>query len=86
MFEIDKPHVSDLHPTTKPIQLISRMITNSSRVGELVCDPFCGSGSTIVAAHQLGRIACGCEIDPGYVAVSLERLSMLGLEPEMIKA
>jgi DNA modification methylase len=86
VFEIDKPHVSDLHPTTKPIQLISRMITNSSRVGELVCDPFCGSGSTIVAAHQLGRIAYGCEIDPGYVAVSLERLSMLGLQPEVIEA
>jgi tRNA G37 N-methylase Trm5 len=48
------------------------MIANSSRPDELVFDPFCGSGSTVVAAHQLGRVAYGCEIDPGYLAV--ERL------------
>jgi DNA modification methylase len=41
-------------------------------------------GSTIVAAHQLGRVAYACEIDPGYVAVALERLSTLGLRPELI--
>jgi DNA modification methylase len=59
------------------------MIANSSQPVELVYDPFCGSGSTIVAAHQLGRIGFGCEIDPGYLAVELERLSMLGLKPEL---
>ena len=61
------------------------MVANSSRPGELVFDPFSGSGSTIVAAHQLGRIGYGCELAPGYVAVTLERLSMLGLKPEVIK-
>jgi DNA modification methylase len=85
VFEVDRPHVSDSHPTTKPIELIARMVANSTRPGELVFDPFCGSGSTIVAAHQLGRIGFGCEIDPAYLAVQLERLSMLGLRPELVK-
>jgi len=85
VFEVDKPHVSDLHPVTKPTELIGRMIANSSRPGEIVYDPFCGSGSTLVAAHQLRRIGYGVEIDLGYAAVTLERLSQLGLKPELIK-
>jgi DNA modification methylase len=60
------------------------MIANSSRPGELVYDPFAGSGSTIVAAHQLGRIGFASELDAAYVAVQLERLSVLGLKPELI--
>jgi DNA modification methylase len=84
VFEVDKPHVSESHPTTKPVELIARMVANSSCPGELVYDPFCGSGSTLLAAHQLGRIGYGVEIDPGYVAVTLERMSMLGLRPEVL--
>jgi DNA modification methylase len=84
VFEVDRPRASDLHPTTKPVELIARMVANSSRPGELVYDPFCGSGSTIVAAHQLGRIGFGCEIDPAYLAVELERLSRLGLRAELV--
>ncbi len=80
------PHISDLHPTTKPVQLVARMVRNSSREGELVYDPFCGSGSTLLAAHQLQRIAYGVEIDPGYVAVTLERMAALDLKPELIDA
>ena len=76
--------VSDLHPTSKPLELIAKMITNSSRPGEVIYDPFAGSGSTVVAAHQLGRIGYGCELDPAYLAVQLERLSMLGLQPKLI--
>jgi DNA modification methylase len=83
VFEIDKPRVSEFHPTTKPVELIARMIRNSSREGEVVYDPFCGSGSTILAAHQLGRIGFGCEINAGYAAVCLQRLSALGLEPKL---
>jgi len=81
VFEVDRPAASPFHSTTKPVALIARMISNSSRPGELVYDPFCGSGSTLLAAHQLGRIGYGVEIDPGNVAVTLERLSLLGLEP-----
>jgi len=84
VFEVDKPRVNDLHPTCKPLELVSRMIANSSRVGELIYDPFAGSGSSIVAANQLCRVGYGCEIDPGYVAVILERLFMLNLKPELI--
>jgi DNA modification methylase len=82
--EIDRPLSSPDHPTCKPVEMIARMIANSSLPGELIYDPFCGSGSTIVAAQQLGRIGFGCEIDPAYVAVALERLSMLGLRPELV--
>jgi DNA modification methylase len=75
---------SELHPTTKPTELIARMVASSSRPGEFVYDPFCGSGSTVLAAHQLDRIAYGCELDPAYLAVILERLSIQGLEPHLI--
>jgi DNA modification methylase len=84
VFEIDKPHVSEFHPTMKPVELVARMVANSSRLGETVYDPFLGSGSTLVAAHQLGRVGYGVEISPEYLAVALERLSTLGLEPNLI--
>jgi DNA modification methylase len=83
VFEINRPTASPDHATSKPVELIARMIANSSKPGELIYDPFCGSGSTIIAAHQLGRIGYGCEIDPAYLAVELERLSLLGLKPEL---
>ena len=86
VFEIDKPHVSDLHSTMKPVELIARMISNSSRVGEIVYDPFTGSGSTLLAAHQLRRVGRGADIDPAYVAVTLERFTQLGLKPELLDA
>jgi DNA modification methylase len=85
VFEVDKPSVSSLHPTTKPVALIADMIQNSSRPNEIIYDPFCGSGSTIVAAAQLKRIGYGCELDPGYLAVALERLASLGLKPELVE-
>jgi len=84
IFEVDKPHVSDLHPTTKPVELVARMIANSSRAGEIIYDPFLGSGTTLVAAQQLGRVGYGVELDPGYVAVALQRLADLGLKPKLI--
>jgi DNA modification methylase len=83
VFEVDKPRVSELHPTTKPVELIARMIANSSRPGDAVYDPFAGSGSSLLAAHQLGRVGFGVEIDPGYTAVILERFVDLGLKPEL---
>jgi DNA modification methylase len=84
VFEVSRPHVSDTHPTCKPVELISRMITNSSRPGEIVYDPFCGSGSSLLAAHQLRRVGRAVEIDPANIAVTLDRLSQLGLKPELL--
>ena len=86
VFEIDKPARSIDHPTQKPVELIARMVSNSSQSGEKVYEPFSGSGSTLLAAHQLGRIGYGCEIDPGYVAVTLERFSLLGVQPELMRS
>jgi DNA modification methylase len=84
VFEVDKPHASPDHPTSKPVALISRMIANSSRTGEIIYDPFLGSGGTLVSAHQLGRVGYGVEISPEYSAVALQRLADLGLEPKLI--
>jgi len=69
----DKPRKCDLHPTMKPIKLISRFIVNSSQKGDIVADYFGGSGSTMIAAEQLGRKARLMEIDPHYVDVIITR-------------
>jgi len=61
------------HSTQKPIECMKRPIVNNSDEGQGVYDPFLGSGTTIMAAVQTGRIAYGMELDPGYVAVILER-------------
>lgn len=85
VFEIDRPMKNADHPTMKPVELVARMIENSSRPGELVYDPFCGSGSTLLAAEQLKRLSFGVEIEPAYVAVTLERFAALGIAPQRIQ-
>jgi DNA modification methylase len=85
VFEVDRPQASIFHATTKPIELVARMIMNSSRKGDLIYDPFLGSGTTLLACEQLERVGYGVELDPRYVAVALERLSALGLKPKLIK-
>jgi DNA modification methylase len=61
------------HPTPKPVPLLAGALLDSTRRGDLVLDPFVGSGSTIIAAEQTGRIAAGIELDPIYVDVTVER-------------
>ena len=73
VWEIPRPQRSDLHPTMKPVELIARAIANSSQPGELVLDPFAGSGSTLIAADQLERRCFCIEIDPGYCDVIRQR-------------
>lgn len=73
VWEVDRPHVSDLHPTTKPIELIARALNNSSRSGNLVLDLFGGSGSTMIACEQTGRRNCSMELDPKYCDVIVKR-------------
>ena len=61
-----------LHPTQKPVDIMGQLI--EANVGDTVLDPFAGSGSTLVAAKQLGRKYIGIEIEPKYCAVARERL------------
>ena len=77
--------IFEAEQTTKPLELVTRMILNNTRPTEVVFDPFCGSGTTLVACEQLGRIGFAIELDAGYAAVSLERLASMGLEPEVVK-
>lgn len=63
-----------LHPTQKPLQLMRSLIELSTVPGQIVLDPFCGSGSTLLAAQQLGRQFLGFEADPGHAAVARRRL------------
>lgn len=68
------PSSSYLHPTQKPIQLPARAIKNSSKPKSLIYEPFTGSGSTMLAAHQLDRVCYGMELDPRYCQVIINRM------------
>jgi DNA modification methylase len=63
--------------------LIEATLKNSSRRGELGYEPFGGSGSTMVASEQMGRVCFAVELEPKYAAVILERMSGQGLTPEL---
>lgn len=69
----DKPLHSSLHPTMKPIKLVARFMVNSSQRGDVVADIFGGSGTTLIAAEQLGRKCRMMELDPHYVDVIIQR-------------
>ena len=73
VWQIKKPQKNDLHPTMKPVELLERAIRNSSRPGDVVLDPFGGSGTTMIAAHKSGRKARLIELDPKYVDVIVRR-------------
>ena len=63
------------HPTIKPLRIIKTLIKNSSNEGDIVLDCFSGSGTTCVAAKELGRKYIGIEIDPEYHKISIDRLN-----------
>ena len=69
----EKPKRNDLHPTMKPVALIERMLRNSARPGDVVLEPFGGSGSTLIAAERLGMSARLIELAPAYVDVIVRR-------------
>lgn len=73
VFEFPRPKRSAEHPNMKPVGLIERHITNSTRPGALVVDPFTGSGSTLIACHGTDRIAALIELDPQYADVVCRR-------------
>lgn len=77
VWDIERPSRSNEHPTMKPIPLCSIPIENSSKQGDIIIDVFLGSGSTMVAAHQLKRKCYGMELDPKYCDVIVKRMMAL---------
>ena len=74
------------HPTSKPLKLFSLPIEMHTRPGDLCYEPFSGSGSQLCAAENLGRLCYAIEISPPFVAVALQRLSDMGLQPVLADA
>lgn len=77
VLNFDRPLRNAEHPTMKPVPLIAYQVENSSKQGDIVADGFMGSGTTMVAAHQLERRCFGMEIDPKYCQVVLDRMKKL---------
>jgi DNA modification methylase len=87
VWEVDKPHKNDLHPTMKPVALPECAILNSSAKDAVVFDGFLGSGSTLIAAEKTGRVCYGMEIDPKYCDVIIRRYAeYTGTSEESIRA
>ena len=82
VWELKKDSKNEYHPTQKPIELPSRAIENSSKLKDIIYDCFLGSGSTMVAAHQLKRKCYGMELDPKYCQVIIDR--MRKLDPSLV--
>lgn len=75
---IDMPYSGNrLHPTQKPVEALCPLIEAFTKRSELVLDPFCGSGSTLAAAQQLGRDWTGIELDNGYYHTARARLDRM---------
>lgn len=77
ILEFDRPRQSSLHPTMKPIDLVARLLKNSSKENDKILDLFGGSGSTIIAAEQLNRNCYTMELDPKYCDVIVKRWESL---------
>ena len=73
VWEFDKPKKNADHPTMKPVPLVAYPILNSSMTGCIVLDPFGGSGSTLIACEQTGRICCTAELDEKFCDVIVKR-------------
>jgi len=86
LWTCDKPRACDLHPTMKPIELYINAIQNHTDKSDIIYEPFSGSGTSILACEKTQRSCRAIEIDPQYVAVTLERWSeMTGIQPKKIK-
>jgi DNA modification methylase len=74
-----------IHPTQKPVELFRRPMRFNTELQDICYEPFTGSGTQFIAAEQLGRICYGMEIEPKYVAVALQRMADMGLQPRLLK-
>ena len=79
-------HDATGHTAAFPVGLPAFFVQAYSDEGDVIFDPFLGSGSTVIAAHKTGRVGFGTELSPKYVAVALERMAALGLKPRMLNA
>jgi DNA modification methylase len=77
LWQYDRPKANREHPTMKPVALWAQAVNDGSRQGEIVYDPFLGSGTTLIAAEQLGRKCYGMEISPQYCDVIVTRWETL---------
>lgn len=85
LWECARPKQSKEHPTMKPVELWERAIRDGSRPGEVVYEPFSGSGTTIIACERTGRKCRAIELNPGYVAVAIQRWAdATGKEPRRL--
>jgi DNA modification methylase len=73
VWEIERPNISEEHPTMKPVELVLKALNNSSKKGNVVFDGFGGSGTTLIVAEKIGRKCRMCEIDPVYCQVIIDR-------------
>jgi DNA modification methylase len=73
-----------MHPTVKPVELVKDAILDCSKRGDIILDCFAGSGSTLVAAHKVGRIARLIEYDPRYCDVIIQRFEKLTGQPAIL--
>ena len=85
VWEIDKPTKSKEHPTMKPVELVANALLNNSKDGDTIVDLYLGSGTTMVASHQLGRKCFGMEIEPKYCQVIIDRMCKLDQNLEVKK-
>jgi len=79
-------HKDRKHPTQKPVKLFDIPIQNHTQVGEMMVEPFSGSGAQFLAAHATGRRCYGFELDPKYCAVILERMEEAGITGKLESA
>jgi len=80
-----KRPVKNNHPTEKPVEIFARPMRNHTKSGNICFEPFCGSGSQILAGEQEGRRVYACEIEPAFVAVALQRFEdATGIKPKRL--
>lgn len=86
LWQIDKPKKSETgHSTQKPVECMERPIRNNSKPGDLVYEPFSGSGTTIIACERTGRRCRAIELNPAYVAIAIQRWAdATGKEPKKL--
>lgn len=71
------------HPTIKPVQVFTIPMLQHTKYGDICYEPFSGSGTQLIAGEQTGRLVYAMELNPGFVAVALERLAGIGLTPQL---